>query len=29
MSAIRGQGGFTLVIDETNIDDLTQLLEKL
>ena len=29
MSAIRGQGGLTLVIDETNIDDLTQLLEKL
>jgi hypothetical protein len=29
MSAIRGVGGFTLVIDETNIDELTQLLEKL
>jgi pantoate kinase len=29
MSAIRGAGGLTLVIDETNIDELTQLLEKL
>jgi hypothetical protein len=29
MSAIRGVGGFTLVIDEKNIDELTQLLEKL
>jgi hypothetical protein len=29
MSAIRGQGGYTLVIDETNIGDLTQLLESL
>ena len=29
MSAIRGQGGFTLVIDETNIDALTRLLEQL
>jgi hypothetical protein len=29
MSAIRGVGGLTLVIDETNIDELTQLLEKL
>jgi len=29
MSAIRGHGGFTLVIDETNIDALTRLLEQL
>jgi hypothetical protein len=29
MSAIRGQGGHTLVVDETNIDELTQLLESL
>ena len=29
LSAIRSQGGFTLVVDETNIDALTRLLEQL
>lgn len=29
MSAIRSQGGLTLVINETNIDALTRLLEQL